>query len=848
MSQAKLEQLCKASVLLDSTDLPGLVELETGMRELSDIMKNDGEAEISQTLSDAAIVIQKIVLREAGDLEDSLRHVREELEGLCRLMSGETVIGDNAGRLDESLLAAWLEDCKYVLDEVEAQAGELRSNKDGDATLAEIRRRIHTLKGECGVIPLPFAQKVLHELESEIDICAGGVSEATVDQIFEVIDWMRRYTAALRDNPQVEPPAWNAKGAKPEAAAPKVTVSPSTSTAQSQTGPSSQQSDARSDCATPAQPAPASHAAEGAGGNDPVTFGPDAELGSGAAEFLTEAREHLERSEKAILDLEQRPEDIELINTVFRAFHTIKGVAGFMKLGPIVTLAHSGECLLDGARSSRLKLDGSSLGLILKGCDLLGQLLNAMEGKAAPTQSRFHLIADALEKASRGEAVDYSALGVAATEAATTAETAANAGAVASAAGNAETANKGGSAAVRSDQTVKVSTLRMDALVDMVGELVIANQMVVQDPMIRGITSQQLQRNLATVGKIVRDLQTVSMSLRMVPIKATFQKMTRLVRDLSAKSGKRITLHTEGDDVELDRNMVEVIADPLVHMVRNSCDHGLETPEQRTAAGKGPAGNLWLRAYHSGGAIVIEIEDDGRGLSRDKIVAKAVERGIYEPDRPIAEIPDAEVFNLIFLPGFSTAEKVTDISGRGVGMDVVRRNIEGLRGKIDIRSTAGKGTTFAMRLPLTLAIIDGLVVRVGEQRYVIPTLSVEQSFRPAAKDIHTLANRLEMVMVRGELLPVHRLDKLLNVPGCSNQGQERLLVLVEAHGNRACLAVDAILGQQQVVIKSLGRGIGARAGVAGGAVLGDGRVALILDVAGVLSEAAPAADEIVEAV
>ncbi len=386
----------------------------------------------------------------------------------------------------------------------------------------------------------------------------------------------------------------------------------------------------------------------------------------------------------------------------------------------------------------------------------------------------------------------------------------------------------------RADQTVKVSTSRMDTLVDMVGELVIAQQMVVQDPAVRTLNEQRLHRNLTMVGKIIRDLQEVSMSLRMVPVKATFHKMTRLVRDVSAKANKSITLHTEGEDVELDRNVVEEIADPLVHMIRNSCDHGVEGPDARRAAGKPEMGNVWLRAFHSGGSIVIEIEDDGKGLDRNKIIKKAIEKGIYTPDRAVEETPDSEVFGLIFLPGFSTADKVTDISGRGVGMDVVRRNIEALRGKIDIRSTFGKGTTFSMRLPLTMAIIDGMVIRVGRQRYVVPTLSIERSFRPQPKDLHTVVGKGEMAMVRGDLLPIYRLNQVLKHDLDSPCD---LLIVVESQNGRACVAADEIIGQQQVVIKTLGQATQSIRGVSGGAILGDGRVALILDVGGILNEA-----------
>ncbi len=384
---------------------------------------------------------------------------------------------------------------------------------------------------------------------------------------------------------------------------------------------------------------------------------------------------------------------------------------------------------------------------------------------------------------------------------------------------------------------MKVNTSRMDALVDMVGELVIGYQMVFQDEAIQGIKQQHTQRTLGHVSKIIRDLQEVAMSLRLVTLRSTFQKMARLVRDVSAKAGKNIRFHVEGEDVELDRNVVEEIADPLVHMIRNACDHGIEPAPDRVNAGKTPEGNLYLRAYHQGGSIVVEVADDGRGLRRDKIIEKAVNKGLIPADRDPAEVSDQELCNLIFAPGFSTAEKVTDISGRGVGMDVVRRNIEALRGKVEISSKHGEGSTFKMRLPLTMAIIDGMVVRVGSQRYVIPTLAIEQSFRPQDADIHTVIGRGEMVKVRGTLLPVHRAKTIFGLQDGADRIRDGLLVVLEAHNTRFCLLVDEIVGQQQVVIKNLGHGLAPIRGVSGGAILGDGRVALILDVGGLIQEA-----------
>jgi two-component system chemotaxis sensor kinase CheA len=383
--------------------------------------------------------------------------------------------------------------------------------------------------------------------------------------------------------------------------------------------------------------------------------------------------------------------------------------------------------------------------------------------------------------------------------------------------------------------TIKVNTGRLDSLVDLVGELVIAQQMIYQDPDLENLASERLTRNLAQVAKITRDMHEAAMSLRMVTLKPTFQKMARLVRDVSAKAGKQVDLVLTGEDTELDRNVVEEISDPMVHLIRNAIDHGLETPEVRQASGKSPAGRLELRAFHQGGSIVIEIVDDGAGLSRERILAKAVEKGLIASDVDPDEMPDSTVWDLIFQPGFSTAAVVSDISGRGVGMDVVRRNIEKMRGKVEIVSKAGEGSVFSLRLPLTLAIIDGMIVRVGAQRYVLPTLSIEQSFRPAEEQLHEVMNEGELVKVREMLLPIHRVRDLFDQDDGIVDVRRGILIVLEDNGQRCCLMVDEILGQQQVVIKSLGEAGGRLRGISGGAILGDGRIALIVDVDGVVT-------------
>jgi two-component system chemotaxis sensor kinase CheA len=314
--------------------------------------------------------------------------------------------------------------------------------------------------------------------------------------------------------------------------------------------------------------------------------------------------------------------------------------------------------------------------------------------------------------------------------------------------------------------------------------------------------------------------------MRMVPLKSTFQKMARLVRDLAHKSGKQVSFITEGEDTEIDRNMVDVLNDPLVHIIRNSLDHGIEMPEIRESCGKARVGTVRLSAFHTGGNVVVELQDDGKGLDREKIFKKAIERGLIESDRSMSE---SEVLNLIFLPGFSTTEKVTDLSGRGVGMDVVKRNIERLHGKIEINSTPGKGCLLTIRVPLTLAITDGMLVKVGSERYLLPTINIFISFRPERSNIFTVAARGEMVMLRGELMPIVRLHRLFGVASALEDPCDGLLVVIGEGENRCALLVDELLGQQQVVAKNLGSGIGKVPGVAGGAILGTGRVGLILD-------------------
>ena len=374
--------------------------------------------------------------------------------------------------------------------------------------------------------------------------------------------------------------------------------------------------------------------------------------------------------------------------------------------------------------------------------------------------------------------------------------------------------------------SVRIETAKLDHLMNMVGEMVIAPTLISHNSPLAAIKDSRLVGDLTQLTRITADVQRITTSMRMAPIGLQFQKTARLVR----KEGKQIVLVTSGEDTELDKTIAEQFSDPLLHMVRNSIDHGIETPEQRGATGKDPTARIRLAAYHRSGQIVIEIADDGRGLDREKILTKAVERGLVKTG---SQLSDNEIFLLIFEAGFSTAEKITDISGRGVGMDVVRKHVQKMRGRIDIESEAGRGTTFFIKLPLTLAIIEGLVVAVGENRYILPIFSVTEMFRPEPSVLSTVQGKGEKAIVRGRLLPVVRLYARFGLEPRSRALVEGMLVVVECEERPFCLFVDDLVGKQEVVIKSLGETFKDVRGLAGCAILGDGRVGLILDIDGI---------------
>ncbi len=586
-------------------------------------------------------------------------------------------------------------------------------------------------------------------------------------------------------------------------------------------------------------------------------------------DFINEAREHCATAEQMLMDLETGSDNKSAIDAIFRSFHTIKGAAGFLDLKPILVLAHESETLLDFGRKGTLAVTGQVADTIFDSIDILRKLLDGTEvalktagtfdGTAittpvlaklrrlienpdqAPSETKAERVGDILiqmgavsqpqidEALSKKKGADER-LG----------ETLVKQGivpakVVAHALRNQQQVikEKTGGASVK--EMVKIDTERLDRLVDTIGELVIAESMVGQDDEILGIVSPKIARNISHLNKITRELQEMGMAMRLVPVRPTFQKLARAVRDLTKKSGKEVDLVLAGEDTEVDRSIVENIGDPLMHMIRNSVDHGIESPDDRIRVGKLRTGKITVRAYHKGGNIYFDIEDDGRGLNKEKILAKAREKGLIEGTK---ELTDKEIYGLIMLPGFSTAEKVTDISGRGVGMDVVRKNIEALRGHLEIQSNPGKGTLFLMKLPLTLAIIDGMLVSVENEKLIIPTLSIVESLSLTREMIFTVTGRAEMIDLRGDLLPLIRVNELFDLKPISGSSLHKTVVVVEDGSKRVGLVVDKLLGQRQTVIKSLGPIFRGQKWVAGGAILSDGNVGLIIDVGGVATLAA----------
>lgn len=739
------------------------------------------------------------------------------------------------------LLDEFIDQTKIVLQEAEEIVLWLEDHGREAEKILALFRQFHTLKSEANVLGLIALGSAFHGIEDlleQINTASSSLEKTVIEFLLNSIDAFQQFIVVLRDDPLK---------------ASTVTFQDIHDTLAQLLHPEDTTS------SRPAEPEHKENVIVAQQGSEDAFTPtvPRIDLSEGTEiieEFFHEATEHLAISEESILVLESDPENMEEVNKIFRAFHTIKGVTGFLNLRDMKMLAHTSETMLDAVRSGKRPFDNSIADATLQSIDLMRHLLTFLlaqyeqGGDASDNEyvnigshlARLQTIIDSapvpsdMHSAPLGEImieqgmITQDELDAALSEQRTGGDEM-RVGEILIANDAVSKKDVNAALALQSHKvgaSIKVNLSKVDELVDLVGELVINQSQVVSHPIVNNDSQARLRKNVAEMGRILRQLQGTSMGMRLVPIKATFQKMVRIVRDIAKNTGKLINVVLEGEETEIDKNMVELVSDPLIHMVRNAVDHGIEPPQVRSKQGKNQTGTIVLGAYQKGNSILIKIRDDGAGLKKEKILEKAMEKGLVGAHE---QLPDKRIWHLIFEPGFSTAEAVTDVSGRGVGMDVVRRNIEQLRGRIDIESIAEKGTIFSIALPVTLAIVEAIVVGVAHERYVLPIHSVLEFSVMELQRITYISNDIQIYRFGQEMYEIIYLDRVFNINRQRKELDARTICVFESDYGKFCLVVDEILFQQQVVIKSLGDRMQHIQGVSGGAILGDGRIGLILD-------------------
>ncbi len=566
--------------------------------------------------------------------------------------------------------------------------------------------------------------------------------------------------------------------------------------------------------------------------------------------FVNSTEEHLETAEGAILVLERLGEEVdhqEYLHSILRSFHTIKGNAGFLDLPLIERLSHNAETVLEEVKVGKLTLDGQSRQLILEVIDVLREGTAALaQGQQCDTK-RFEEMENKLAAFSSNPTLLGNIMVEMGTVKPGDVEEAlqhqrSSLGNILVKMGKAEPKDVEkalvtqnirqkktpvAKPSVIKAQDIRVSLDKLDKLIDLVGELVISETMIAHHPALESNELEDLRNMSRQLARYIRDLQETAMSMRMVPVSSVFQKMVRVVHDTSKKLEKKVNLKMVGEKTEVDKTLVEQVADPLLHLIRNAVDHGIEMPGDREALGKPATGTIRLEAQHVGNEVWIIIDDDGKGLSRDIILNKAKEKGLVTDNGE--SLTDGEVWKLLLEPGFSTKEKVTDLSGRGVGMDVVKQNIEKLRGSISIESQLGAGSIFTLKIPLTLTIIDGLLIRVANTSYALPTNTIKETLRPQDSQITKTMNGSEMLRLREKMLPILRLHDLYQLDTDITRLSKGMILVIEQADKMFCVFVDSILGQQQIVVKGLPESMSRIPHLSGCTILGDGQVGLILD-------------------
>ncbi|MBZ0263394.1 chemotaxis protein CheA [bacterium] len=789
------------------------------------------------------------------------------------------------------ILLGFLEECQEDLDEaeplfIECENSTRNDGKPDSDTINTIFRLFHSMKGGAGFLDLTTISSITHDAETLLDLFRKG--EGSLKS--EHIDLLTNTCDLLREIIHQTVTTYDDSGFEVEVKKMKARLGKAISEIHG-TGKSlvEKQGDATEKLSNPvihdAEPEPEvdSELPANESNNSSASLTELAITPEIVEQFVSEAEQLLDDAEQYLLGLEKNPADRDLVTKAFRSFHSFKGNCGFLGFADLESISHAAESVLDQFREQDSVIHEKLISTLLEFLDFIRTALSQLSAGKTPSipalpglktylaavvqecnstedtsesdeHSDFKEVADSLDDTMQSEKLKTDL-------ASHEMETKDDVQLLQS--GNNSSKNTDDSIEtdkqstlkenniLRQDkkkpleqpkqhkqyQTIRVDVEKLDRLLDLVGELVIAEVMVSQNPDLKGITHSmdRFDKAVMQLDKITRDLQDIANSIRMIPLSGTFKRMVRLVRDLSHKAGKKVEFEILGEETEVDKTVIEQIADPLVHIIRNSIDHGIEKPEDRLAAGKAEVGKLTLEAEYIGGEVWIRIRDDGKGLKREALIERAREKGLLDND--CSEMSDLQVFQLIFQPGFSTAKEVTDISGRGVGMDVVRKNIESIRGKVDVQSESGKGTEIILRIPLTLAIIDGMIIRVGNLRFTMPLTSIRESLQ-VRKDIITVTpDGQEILKIRNELIPVVRLHELFEIEPTNTTLESGIITIVENEGRVAGLFVDELLEQQQIVIKGLSSYIGKLECVSGCTILGDGDISLILDIRGIIEQA-----------
>ncbi len=810
-----------------------------------------------------------------GDVSGYLKNFEREFDVILEVDD----VSVNMSAVQFDMLPEFISDVNTLLTETESDILSLEKARD-DELVNRIFRSFHSLKGEANLIGLTNLGRLAHKVEDLLErVRSHKISfDSTIASfLLDIIDIIKSYLSVLSSNTEsafsedfgdILRILDNVLNPSKDVSQIDVDVlSDFDKRKRNKEGIEDSQSGRRvyvdseggdEDGAKKESSPVGSQAGEWQGHPPVVDLSDGGQL---LSEFISEASEHLNTAEEAILILEKNPEDKESIDKIFRAFHTIKGVAGFLELNDIKQLAHSSESLLDLVRKGILQFEKDIADIAFSSIDGLRKLIEllaeqiANDGKLVSPYYDISQQIEAIDKIIKDNAdknkkdIPHRPVGeILIDEERVTPHELDMALEIQKRSPNkkvGELLQEMHAASAKdikhaldiqkgnvTQNSIKINVDKLDLLIDLVGELVISETQVIQNPCLREIEDRRLNKDLSELDRITRLLQEVAMGMRLVPVRPTFQKMLRIIRDLARRSNKEVEVILSGEDTEIDKNMVELISDPLIHMVRNSVDHGIEEKEERIRKGKSPVGRIELAAYHKGDNVIVEIKDDGAGLNKEKILTKAIERGLIQEGETL---PDNRIYNMIFEPGFSTADKISDISGRGVGMDVVKRNIEQLRGKIEIETEKDKGSVFSIHLPITLAIIEGIIFTIGVERYILPINSVVEFINPQEKFLTNLVGKGEVYKLHDRIYPVIRLAEYFDVRPIYDDFEKSTLCLIESDYGRAFIVIDELLGQQQVVIKSLGHALKDVKGISAGAILGDGRVGLILDVNGIVS-------------